>query len=332
VLGVAAPFDAAARTALRAAGRAVERRAAAHARARTRRSCRPGRVAAAFSAEGMRGLRIHALAPGDLAALLAAHRDALARDDARVVDRDRRCAVTALSQAGWRVVVKETPWRGLGHALADAARGSAGARAWRGGHGLAARGLGAARPLAWGEQRRLGLPVVSWVVLEDLRPACCALDALASHAVDPAALADALARLAIALHRCGADHGDLKATHVWIDPVAPDLAPRLIDLDGVRFRRRVPDVRRERALAQLNASLPDALPAALRRRAFARYARALPWPDGASPALARVVRQSLARRHRWTGADCALGGPTPSPPGATGSSSTSPGSCRRAPA
>jgi hypothetical protein len=53
------------------------------------------------------------------------------------------------------------------------------------------------------------------------------------------------------------------------------------------------------------------------------------------------VRASLARSHRWTGADCAEAGraraaerlrSSPAPPRATGSSSTSPGSCRRAPA
>jgi hypothetical protein len=39
------------------------------------------------------------------------------------------------------------------------------------------------------------------------------------------------------------------------------------------------------------------------------------------------VRESLARRHRWTGAGCEAA--SPSPPPATGSSSTTRGSCRR---
>jgi hypothetical protein len=72
----------------------------------------------------------------------------------------------------------------------------------------------------------------------------------------------------------------------------------------VRFRRRLTDAQRIRALAQLNASLPDAFPARERRDAFARYARALPFATGARGALLAIVSQSLLRRHRWSGAGC----------------------------
>jgi len=85
---------------------------------------------------------------------------------------------------------------------------------------------------------------------------------------------------------------------------ATGLVPRLIDLEGVRFPVRLRAARRLHALAELNASLPDAYPAQLRRRAFRRYAAALPFRGGWRPALARVVRESLARQHRWTGAGC----------------------------
>jgi hypothetical protein len=42
------------------------------------------------------------------------------------------------------------------------------------------------------------------------------------------------------------------------------------------------------------------------------------------------VRESLARAHRWSGAGCADADATRAPPRATGSSSTSRESCRRA--
>jgi tRNA A-37 threonylcarbamoyl transferase component Bud32 len=291
--------------ALRAAGRAVRERARAHARARTRRACRPGRTGERVACDGAQGLAARDLAPDALAAILAAHAAACAAGDARVIARSARSVVTGVAAAGRRVVVKETPWRGPARALADALRGSAAARGWRGGYGLLARRVGAARPLAALERRVLGIPVASWLVLEDLRPAPVAAFALERGELAADALADALTRLVIDLHRADVDHGDLKATHVFLPVRDGRTAPALIDLEGVRFRRSLADARRIAALAELNASLSDALPGALRCRSFRRYAAVLPFAGGNAAALAEVARASLARRHRWTGAGCA---------------------------
>jgi tRNA A-37 threonylcarbamoyl transferase component Bud32 len=288
--------------ALRAAGHAADRRAREHARSRTRDACRPGRVAVRVSAGDARGLALREVADEDLGALLAAHEAALRAGDARVLGAGARARVTAQQLAGGPVVVKEAPYRGLARALADLVRGSAAARAWRGGHGLRARGIGAARPLARLERRSFGVPTGSWIVLEDLRPAPVAAFAASEG---PQRVLDALAALAIRLHRAGIDHGDLKATHVFLARDGERLAPRLIDLEGVRFRRRLADARRGRALAQLNASLPDAFPAAARCAAFARYATALPFERDAASVRRDVARASVARAHRWSGAGCA---------------------------
>jgi tRNA A-37 threonylcarbamoyl transferase component Bud32 len=301
-LGLARPFDAAARRALREVGRASALRADEHARSRTRRALRPGRLQARAEAGGARGLRARDFSGDALAAALRAHGEAVAARDARCLKADARAAVTRLEVGGHRVVVKQAPARGLVRALADAVRGSAGRRAWRGGHGLLARGVGAARPLAFLERRVLGLPVESWVLLEDLRPAEPA-DAATS---DLDAVVEALGHLALALHRRGVDHGDLKASHVYVRPTPTGIETRLIDLSGVRFPRRLSDGRRLQALAELNASLPDRFPDAARRRAFARYVAALPFAAGRDAALRRIVAESLRRKHRWTGKDCAL--------------------------
>ena len=81
-------------------------------------------------------------------------------------------------------------------------------------------------------------------------------------------------------------------------------AAQLIDLESVRFPRRLRERRRVAALAALNASLPDDVPDALRCQAFARYAALLPFREPAPSALRRIVEISLARRHRWSGAGC----------------------------
>jgi tRNA A-37 threonylcarbamoyl transferase component Bud32 len=300
-LGVAAPFDAEARRRLRAVGRAAERRAFRHGASRTRRALRPGRLYARLALPEGRGLRLRELPEADVAAALAAHRDALARRDDRVLKDDGRSRVTAVRAGARAVVVKETCQRGLGRRIADLLRGSPARRAWRAGHGLLARGIGAALPLAFVERRRLGLPAASEVVLEDLRPA---RDAVECAAEAPGAAVDALARLLVALQRRGVEHGDLKGSHVVLEPRDGRLEARLLDLEAVRFRRRLSDARRRDALAQLNASLPDAFPAEARRRVFARCAAAQPFAEGSRRSLARVVEQSLARRHRWSGAGC----------------------------
>ena len=130
-----------------------------------------------------------------------------------------------------------------------------------GGNGLLARRIAAATPYAYLERRRLGIPTASVVVLEELGgQAADACDA------SPAELAAALARLAVSLHRRGVLHGDLKASHVHLLRRGKRLESRLLDLEGVRFPRRLPDRERMRALAQLNASLPDRMGSAPRRR------------------------------------------------------------------
>jgi UDP-glucose:(heptosyl)LPS alpha-1,3-glucosyltransferase len=299
-LDVTPPFDPAARAALRAVGCIAGARAARHGRSRTRRSLRPGRLYARLRLAKGDGMRLREFTEAHVRQAFAAHREALAAGDRRILKSDERSLISAVESAGRRVVVKEVPFRGLARGVADVVRGSAARRAWLGGHGLIARGVGAARPLAFAEWRRGGLVVGSVVLLEDLRPSPDALDAAASG--DPESVLIALTSLVATLHRRHIDHGDLKSTHIFLEEQDGCLAPRLIDLEGVRFHRRIAPKRRLWALAQLNASLPDSFPNRARRRAFARYVAEHPFPEGNRHALERLVAMSLARRHLWTGA------------------------------
>jgi len=244
-------------------------------------------------------MRLRELPEAEVRQALAAHREALAAGGRHLLKSDERSHITAVEVAGRRMVIKEVPFRGLARGLVDIVRGSAARRAWRGGHGLIARGVGAARPLAFVESKRGGLVAGSAVLLEDLRSLQDAREA-AVHG-DREAVLDALAGLVATLHRRQIDHGDLKSTHIFLEEQDGRLVPRLIDLEGVRFPRRIGPKRRLRALAQLNASLPDAFPNPARCRAFARYVAEHPFPGGNRRALERLVAMSLARRHRWSG-------------------------------
>ena len=303
-LGLARPFSTDARRRLRAVGRASERRARAYARSRMRRARRPGRRYARLRVGEREGLRWRRIDEASVLRALADHAHALANRSPAVLQRRTRSRVTRVEAGGVRVVLKEWRARGLLRPFADGLRGSPAARAFRGGVGLRARRIGAAVPYAFLERRRLGLPVASWLLLEDLRPAVPA-DAFAG-VLDAARVADALASLLARLHRAGIRHGDLKASHVYLSAGAAGLEVRLIDLEGVRFARRVPERARIRELAQLNASLPDTLPDALRCRAFERYRAAAPFRSPAHTCLRRIVEASLARAHRWSGHGCAI--------------------------
>jgi hypothetical protein len=203
------------------------------------------------------------------------------------------------------LVSKASRARGLPRALADLLRGSPARRAWTAGHGLQILAIGAATPVAFLEWRRLGLPVRSLVLLEDLRPDEGAHRVLeTSPRPAQAAALDAVLGLVLRLHRCGVDHGDLKASHVLLRTAGGRFEPRLIDLEGVRFQRVLSARQRVRALAQLNASVGDGLDGAARCRFFARYAQALPFAAGSRAARRDTAQESLARRHRWSGRGC----------------------------
>ena len=280
------------------AGRRTEAFAHDYYRGRTRRSRTEGSGHTAVDDAMGRGMRSRALSLSALHEAIEAHDLALDRPrQETVLKSDERARVTRVTAGGRALVAKEVVKGGLGRKLADPLRGVPALRGWVGGHGLVARGIGVARPLAWVDRRGHG--GYSLLLMEDVSDQPCLADA-PREAIDP----EAILRLLLALHRRGVDHGDLQASHIFGLE-----APRLIDLEGIRFRRRLPDDARLRALAELNASLPDStLPAFDRCALFQRYAAALPFRRPADAALREVVRRSHARQHAWRGTDCSLPG------------------------
>jgi tRNA A-37 threonylcarbamoyl transferase component Bud32 len=240
-----------------------------------------------------RGLCLAEVGASEAAAALASNRGSILEDDTR-------SRVRALRVGNRAVVVKEFPRRGIRRMLADALRGSPARRAFRGGHGLLARGIGAPVPLAFVERRRWLLPTSSAVLLEDVRPA---LPAHRAGGIPDGAVLEALTDLVVRLHRSAVAHGDLTADNVHLMHVGDRIEARVLDLEDVRFPRRLRERRRIRALAALNASLPDRFEAWARRDAFARYCAALPFADTGA-ALRRIVEIGVARAHRWTARPC----------------------------
>ena len=245
-------------------------RAQRHWRSRTRRCVIESTRFTRFSADGAHGFRRREADPERLQTALAG----LGR-----AERIKQGPGGGLYRTGdW--IVKQYPSE-------RAAR-----RGWLNAQGLEARGIDTARALAWAGR---------WLVMDD---AGQTLDAWVDQhlaSADLAAreeLAVELGKLLAALHRRGIYHADLKANNlVW----RPGQTPRLLDYGRVHFGWRVGLRRRIKNLAQLNAALPDVVDARLRETALARYLRESDFRGDAVRLRRRVIRQSLSRRHRWTG-------------------------------
>ena len=229
-LGVSRPFGARARAALRAVGRAAIARRRAHVDSRTRRCLREGRVYATLRGGQGRGMRLRSQ-PED------AVRRALGE--------------THSSGAAGQVLRFDSAWLRPGSPARDA---------WRAGHGLRARGLGAPLPLAFAERRSLA-GVTSRVWLEAWRDA---------RPEDPARWLDEVVDAGVALRREGVSLG---SDAPWCRDARGRLGPA--DLAPVRFRRhlraaeiRLIDARVEALIAAAPASEADR--AAARRRYAAR--------------------------------------------------------------
>jgi len=247
-----------------------DRRAQTHWRSRSRRCLAESGGFTAFELEGLKGFRRRDSDEARLTRLLAS------------LDRQtpfKDAAKTRLFRADARVVKL--------HARARDARA-----AWLAGNGLEARGLSTGTPLAW---------VGRWLVMEDAGPT---LDGWVDRELAGASgavrdeLAARLGSLLATLHRRGIYHADLKANNVvW----SPGREARLLDYGRVRFGRRVSRRRRVKNLAQLNAALPNQVPAALREAALARYLAESSYADDPSRLRRDVIAESLRRSHHWRG-------------------------------
>jgi tRNA A-37 threonylcarbamoyl transferase component Bud32 len=291
---------------LREIGRASQARSIDYYAGRTRRTLRTGEEFTAVDFEGQSGLRRTAFSEQALREALAAHRVQVDTRGPSLIKCDHRARVSAVSAAGQKVVVKEVVKSSARKRLADVFRGSAGRRAWVGGHGLQIRGIAAATPLAFLESKRWGVPMTSLVILDDYSGSRTVADVLPSEP-EAQSLPKQLLGLVTRLHRTGAQHADLQAMHIYLVRDGDETRLSLIDLEGVRFRGSLQDRQRIQMLTELNATLGDDLiSAGVRAHLFRQYVRTLPFELGNERAHQMIVKGSLARSQRWRGSDCDL--------------------------
>jgi len=247
-----------------------DRRARSHWRSRTRRCLRESGGFTAFEHAGERGFRRRDADASELEAELGALR-----------------GMTPFKTSRGGELYRGGSWVLKRFASAADAR-----RAWVGGNGLEARGIATCTPLAWAGRWLVmadgGATLSDWVDRDFAR----------STEFERDELARALGGLLARLHRRGVYHADLKANNVvW----HPGEEPRLLDYGRVHFAARVSRRRRVKNLAQLNAALPDLVPARPRELALATYLAESGIGDEPAALRRDVIAESVRRGHRWHG-------------------------------
>lgn len=280
-----------------------------HAKSRTKKANSEGRRFTNARWGRLKGLRQRNLHENDLVKILELHSRAITSNACNVIKSDQRSKLTRIQFDNHSYVVKETSCRNILRGFTDNFRGSAARRAWKAAYGLEARGIQTPRALAFVEERTGGTINRSILVLQGLDEVTLPLE-LARR--DPQSCLSLLAESIIELHAKGVDHGDLKITN-YVFSYEKGKATQAIpvDLDKMTFHRKVGYRRRIAGLAQLNASLPDLINNESRKKAFDKYCNILPFADDNASKVKRsareqVIRTSLEKRHRWTGAGCKI--------------------------
>lgn len=191
--------------------------------------------------------------------ILAVPDEFLAR--ARVLKPSRSSAVSA--QDG--LVLKRYNFRKWRNLFKDLFRGSKARRGFFRAMHLEAAGIPTARPLAFAEQKCCGIPTRSYLLMEEIPQATNPFELKGDRLRE----IQSLARLIARLHDAGFIHRDLKEGNILFDGRGE---PHFVDLDGVRYVRKVKDDWAISDLARL-AQAAERLPGAS-RSGFARFLRA----------------------------------------------------------
>jgi tRNA A-37 threonylcarbamoyl transferase component Bud32 len=180
--------------------------------------------------ESRGGLRWHVRRPAldQAQTILSAPDEFLTR--ARVLKPSRSSAVSA--QDG--LVLKRYNFRKSRNLFKDLFRGSKARRCFFRAIHLETAGIPTARVLAFAEQRCCGVPLRSYLLMAEIPQAA----SLFAWRGDQRRAIHSLARLIARLHNAGFTHRDLKEGNILFDGRGE---PFLVDLDGLRYVRRVKD-------------------------------------------------------------------------------------------
>jgi len=147
------------------------------------------------------------------------------------------------------LVLKRFNFRKAGNLLKDLFRASKARRAFQKAYHLELTGIPTARSIATADRRSCGIPVQSYMLMEEIHGAVDLAKYFRDGAKPDPNLVQEAARLIARLHNEGFSHRDLKESNLVIGDHG---RLYLIDLDGMTFLQNVPDDRAALDLARLD--------------------------------------------------------------------------------
>ncbi len=205
--------------------------------------------------------------PGELRRILRGGEDWFWANLDRPIKLDHASVIlraeTSLSPSARRMALKRFRPRGLWKSILQSFRPSRARRNWRLARALAARRIPTARPLAVWEPRDVWWRRESYLASEWIEGSenmhlyawRLAKSPIRHRLRRAAACAESLGRLIGRMHASGISNRDLKGANLLIVDTGDRVSTYLVDLDGVRIRRRVSRARQVSDLARLAAGL-----------------------------------------------------------------------------
>jgi lipopolysaccharide kinase (Kdo/WaaP) family protein len=167
--------------------------------------------------------------------------EAFLRDSSRFIKSSR---VVTIARVPPNLILRRINYGKFIHRVRDFFRPSRALRALIASTWLDEAGVRTPRAIAAAEVRSLRWPKAAYLITEEVPNARTLAALFASKHKIPSGIAELIAHL----HSSGLSHRDLKWTNILFDD---QLAPWLIDLDGVRRMGRVPDSRAQEDLLSL---------------------------------------------------------------------------------
>ena len=198
--------------------------------------------------------------------LIEKHNNALVNNDRAVImKRDSKTALTRFSSGNntvLNVVVKQYRAGCLGRLLKNIFRGSAGRKAWIAGNGLRVYGFNTPLPLALVEKRIFGIPINSYLLMEEVKDSLEMDRYILKHFDNrkylkkKIALINSFAKTLGKMHNQNIFHHDLKTCNIMVKEKGESFDFTFLDFDKVSFDEGISVRKRVKNLMQINLSTP----------------------------------------------------------------------------